>query len=143
MVIGERSAEGLKIEIGSVHPLGEDALAQVSGRDLSTGLPRSITVSAGEIREAIEGQVQEILDAVRSTLDACPPELAGDLIRTGIVLAGGGALLRGLDERLRDEVQMPVHQAEDPLSCVVRGAGICLQQFDALRRVLVGEGPRR
>jgi rod shape-determining protein MreB len=114
----------------------------VSGRDLTTGLPRRVEVSGKEIREAAEAQVAEIIDAVRKTLDACPPELAGDIMNTGIVLMGGGSLLKGLEERLRQEVQMPVEVAKDPLTCVVRGAGACLQEFDSMKAVLVGDTAR-
>ncbi len=142
IAIGERSAERIKIELGSAYPVADEATSEVSGRDLTTGLPRRVEVSGKEIREAAEAQVAEIIDAVRKTLDVCPPELAGDIMNTGIVLMGGGSLLKGLEERLRQEVQMPVEVAKDPLTCVVRGAGACLQEFDSMKSVLVGDTAR-
>jgi len=137
LAIGERSAERLKIEIGSAHPELDHATAEVSGRDLVSGLPKSIEISGAEVREAIAEPVAQIIDAIHATLDACPPELAGDIMKTGILLTGGGAMLKGLDERLRDQVLMPIHVAEEPLSCVVKGAGACLDQFGAFRKLLL------
>ncbi len=115
---------------------------RVGGDELVSGLPKTILVSAEEIRRAIEEPVNAIVDAVRTTLDQCPPELAGDIMDRGIVLTGGGALLRGLDERLRHETGMPVHVAEDPLDSVAMGSGRCVEEFEALQQVLVSE-PRR
>ena len=103
------------------------------------GGPKTITVGAEEIRKAIEEPVNAIVDAVKSTLDKCPPELSGDIMDRGIVLAGGGALLRGLDERLRHETGMPIHIAESPLDCVALGAGKCVEEFEALQQVLVSD----
>jgi rod shape-determining protein MreB len=136
MAIGERSAEEVKVAIGSAAPVVDEATVSISGRDLVTGLPKAIELSGREIREAIAEPVEQIVDTVRATLDACPPELAGDVINQGIVLAGGVALLKGLQERLREATSVPVHVPEDPLTCVVEGAGKCLQEFAALKRVL-------
>jgi rod shape-determining protein MreB and related proteins len=137
VAIGDRTAEALKVEVGSAFPLADEVKADVKGRDLVTGLPAAAEVTGKEIRLAIEDEVSSIVDAVRDTLDRCPPELAGDIMDRGIVLAGGGALLRGLDERLRHETQMPVLVADDPLSCVAVGAGKCLEQFEGLKEVLL------
>ena len=139
MLLGERSAEEIKITLGAARPQEGDVTADLRGRDLVSGLPRTLTLHSGEIRRAIEEPVNAILDAVKGTLDQCPPELAGDVMDRGIVLTGGGALLKGLDERLREETAMPVHVAEDPLMSVALGAGRCVEDFDALQRVLVPE----
>ncbi len=140
--LGERTAEEIKIAVGSAFPMPGEPHAEIRGRDLVSGLPKTILVSAEEIRRAIEEPVNAIVDAVRTTLDQCPPELAGDIMDRGIVLTGGGALLRGLDERLRHETGMPVHVAEDPLDSVAMGSGRCVEEFEALQQVLVSE-PRR
>ena len=116
--------------------------AEIRGRDMVSGLPRTVVVSSAEVRQALEEPLHAIVDAVRATLDQTPPELAGDIMDRGIVLTGGGALLRGLDERLRHETGMPVHVAEDPLTSVALGAGKCVEEFEALQQVLVSE-PRR
>jgi rod shape-determining protein MreB len=137
LLLGERTAEMLKIAIGSAFPQTEEADAEVRGRDLVTGLPKTIVVSSEEIRRALEEPLNAIVDAVKSTLDRTPPELAADVMLRGIVLAGGGALLPGMADRLRHETGMPIVVADDPLSCVARGSGRCLEEFDALRRVLV------
>jgi rod shape-determining protein MreB len=135
--LGERTAEEIKIALGSAFPLSESRTTEAKGRDLVSGLPRSVELDAELIRSAIEEPVNAIVDAVRETLDLCPPELAGDLMERGIVLAGGGALLGGLSERLRKEMGMAVHVADDPLSCVVKGAGTCLEHFQTLKPVLM------
>ena len=140
--LGEQTAEKIKMAVGSAFPRLDEPQAQITGRDLVGGLPRTIVVSAEDIRKAIEEPVAAIVDAVRSTLDRCPPELAGDIMQRGIVLAGGGALLQGLDERLRHETGLPVHVADDPLNAVVRGSGRCVDDFDRLQAVLSSE-PRR
>ena len=142
LMLGERTAEEVKITLGSAFPLAREPEAEVRGRDLVTGLPRSVPVSSAEVRQALEEPLHDIIDAVRTTLDRTPPELAGDIMDRGLVLTGGGALLRGLDERLRHETGMPVHLAEDPLHSVAIGAGRCVEEFDALNQVLVSE-PRR
>ena len=141
-MLGERTAEEVKMTLGSAFPLPDEPEAEVRGRDMVSGLPRTVTVSTSEVRHALEEQVGDIVDAVRMTLDQTPPELAGDIMDRGIVLTGGGALLRGLDERLRHETGMPVHLAEHPLESVVFGAGRCVEEFEALQQVLVSD-PRR
>lgn len=128
--------------LGSAYPLAEEPQAEIRGRDMVSGLPRTVTLSGAEIRHALEEPVSAIIDAVRATLDNTPPELAGDIMDRGIVLTGGGALLRGLDERMRHETGMPVHITHDPLSSVAMGAGKCVEEFEALQQVLVSE-PRR
>jgi rod shape-determining protein MreB len=135
LFLGERTAEDIKIAIGSAYP-GEWDAQRVSlrGRDLLTGLPRSVEVGADQIREAIEPSVQQIVDTVKDTIEETPPELVADIMDQGIVLAGGGALLNGLDERLRHETQMPVHLAESPLTCVAVGSGRSLEEFEAIHR---------
>ncbi|MDQ3592819.1 MAG: rod shape-determining protein, partial [Actinomycetota bacterium] len=118
LMLGEHTAEEVKIALGSAFPLANEPEADIRGRDLVSGLPRSVPVSTAEVRQALEEPLQDIVDAVRSTLDKTPPELAGDIMDRGLVLTGGGALLRGLDERLRHETGMPVHVADDPLHSV-------------------------
>lgn len=134
--IGERTAENIKIGVGSAFPQPEEIKAEIRGRDLVSGLPRTVLVDATEIRRAIEEPVERIVDTVKATLDQCPPELAGDLMDYGITLAGGGALLTGLDERLRHETGMPVAVCDQPLQVVAIGAGLCIEQFDDLHGVL-------
>jgi rod shape-determining protein MreB len=129
--------------IGSAFPMATELTAEIRGRDMVSGLPRTVPISSTEIRRAIEEQLHTIIDAVRATLDQTPPELAGDIMDRGIVLTGGGALLRGLDERLRHETGMPVHVAKDPLMSVVLGSGKCVEEFEALQQVLVAENVRR
>jgi rod shape-determining protein MreB len=139
LMLGERTAEEVKMTLGSAFPLPEEPEAEIRGRDMVSGLPRTVTVSTVEVRHALEEQIQDIVDAVRMTLDQTPPELAGDIMDRGIVLTGGGALLRGLDERLRHETGMPVHVAEHPLESVAFGAGRCVEEFEALQQVLISE----
>jgi rod shape-determining protein MreB len=142
LMLGERSAEDVKMTLGSAFPMTSEPDAEVRGRDLVSGLPRTVNVSSAEIRQALEEPLHGIVDAVRTTLDKTPPELAGDIMDRGLVLTGGGALLRGLDERLRHETGMPVHVAHEPLHSVAMGAGKCVEEFEALHQVLVQE-PRR
>jgi rod shape-determining protein MreB and related proteins len=142
LMVGERTAEDVKIELGSAFPSHGEPEGEVRGRDLVSGLPRTVTVSSADIRKALEEPLHAIVDAVRVTLDQTPPELAGDIMDRGIVLTGGGALLRGLDERIRHETGMPVHVADDPLVSVALGAGRCVEEFEALQQVLV-QNPRR
>src|SRR3989440_12691301 len=142
LMLGERTAEEVKMEIGTAFPIPDVPDAEIRGRDLVTGLPKTILVSAAEIRRAIEEPVNQIVDAVKNTLDSTPPELAADIMDRGIVLTGGGALLRGLDERLKHETGMPVHIAENPLSSVAIGSGKCLEEFEVLQRVLVSPSRR-
>ena len=141
LLIGERTAEEVKKEIGTVDPNPGDQEMEVRGRDLVTGLPKTVTVTAAEIREALREPIAAIIEAVKVTLERTPPELVVDIMDRGIVMAGGGSLLRGLDRVLSDETGMPVHLAEDPLTAVVQGAGIVLEHFDLLQRVLIH--PRR
>ena len=142
LMLGERTAEEIKVAIGSAFPMPDEPHAEIRGRDLITGLPRTIVVSAEEIRRAIDEPVHAIVDAVKATLDRTPPELSGDIMDRGIVLTGGGALLRGLDERLRHETGMPIIIADRPLDCVALGSGKCVEEFEALQQVLISE-PRR
>jgi rod shape-determining protein MreB len=137
LMLGERSAEEIKLAIGSAHPLDEPLEAEIRGRDLVSGLPKTVLVTDAEIREAISEPISSIVEAVRGTLDRTPPELAADIMERGIVLAGGGGLLRGLVDRLHDDTGMPVSLADGPLEAVARGSGRCLEQFEALERVLV------
>jgi rod shape-determining protein MreB and related proteins len=139
LLLGERTAEEVKVTLGNAFPMSTEPEAEIRGRDLVSGLPRTVTVSSAEIRKALEEPLHDIVDAVRSTLDQTPPELAGDIMDRGIVLTGGGALLRGLDERLRHETGMPVHVADSPLTSVAMGAGRCVEEFEALRQVLVAD----
>jgi len=142
LMLGERTAEEIKMAIGSAFPMPDEPHAEIRGRDLVTGLPRTVVVSAEEIRRAMDEPVNAIVDAVKATLDRTPPELSGDIMDRGIVLTGGGALLRGLDERLRHETGMPIIVAERPLECVAIGSGKCVEEFEALQQVLISE-PRR
>jgi rod shape-determining protein MreB and related proteins len=142
LMLGERTAEEVKMTLGSAFPTADEPEAEIRGRDMVSGLPRSVVVTSPDVRKALEEPVHAIIDAVRTTLDQTPPELAGDIMDRGIVLTGGGALLRGLDERLRHETGMPVHVAEDPLSSVAMGAGKCVEEFEGLRQVLVSERRR-
>jgi rod shape-determining protein MreB len=142
LLLGERTAEQIKITIGSAYDLDTDEHTEIRGRDLVSGLPKTVVISAAEVRKAIEEPVNAIVDAVKTTLDKCPPELSGDVMDRGIVLTGGGALLRGLDERLRRETGMPIHIAEDPLDSVALGSGKCVEEFEALQQVLDAQ-PRR
>jgi len=137
LLIGERMAEEVKIAVGSAYPLPEEKLVTLRGRDLVTGLPKSIEVSSVEIREAISGSVAQIVEAVRTTIEETPPELVSDLMAQGIALAGGGALLAGLEERLSHETKMRVYRADDPLTCVARGAGEALEEIEILQKVEV------
>lgn len=139
LLLGERTAEEVKVSLGSAFPRTDEPDAEIRGRDLVSGLPRTVTVRAAEVRQALEEPLHAIVDAVRSTLDQTPPELAGDIMDRGIVLTGGGALLRGLDERIRHETGMPVHVADQPLTSVAMGAGKCVEEFEALQQVLVSD----
>ncbi|WP_155347589.1 rod shape-determining protein [Acrocarpospora pleiomorpha] len=139
LMLGERTAEEVKIAIGAACVMPEQGQAEIRGRDLVSGLPKTIVVSADEIRAAIDEPLNAIVDAVKSTLDKCPPELSGDLMDRGIALTGGGSLLRGMEERLRDETGMPVHLVDNALDSVALGTGRCVEDFDALQQVLVPE----
>jgi rod shape-determining protein MreB len=136
LLIGERMAESIKMTIGSAYPLPEEKTMVLRGRNLITGLPEAIDVSSVEIREAIAGPLNTIIDGVQNTLDETPPELIADLMEQGIALAGGGALLLGLAERLSAETKMRVYVADDPMTCVVRGAGNALEELDVMHKML-------
>ena len=137
LMLGERTAEEIKLALGSAFPAKDEPHAEIRGRDLVSGLPKTVLISAAEIRGAIDEPINLIIDTVKSTLDKCPPELAGDVMDRGIALTGGGALLRGFDQRIREETGMPVHIADSPLDSVVLGTGKCVEDFDTLRQVLV------
>jgi len=141
LALGERTAEQIKIAMGSACPLTEEMVAEVRGRDLGSGLPRTITLTTEEVREAIDEPVSAIVDAVRATLERTPPELCADIVRHGIVMSGGGALLHGLDHRLAAETGIAVTVAANPLRSVALGSGRCLEQFEGLRQVLISSGP--
>jgi rod shape-determining protein MreB len=139
LLMGERTAEEIKIAIGSAYADLNPRTETFRGRDLLTGLPRSVEVSSDQVREALEPSVAAIIQAIRDTVEETPPELVADIMDQGIVLAGGGALLAGLDRRVAEVTQMPVHVADDPLTCVVRGTGRVLEELDTLERVLITE----
>jgi rod shape-determining protein MreB len=134
LLIGQQTAEELKLEIGSAFPMAEEVQAEIRGRDMVSGLPKTVVLTSEEIRGALEEPVSQIIDAVKETLDRTPPELASDIMDRGIMLAGGGSLLQGMDERLRHETQMPAHLAESPLTCVAVGSGRSLEEFEAIHR---------
>ncbi len=135
LMIGERTAEEIKITIGSAYQFGDESTMDVKGRDLIAGLPKTLTITSQEIREALQEPVNTIVEAVRMTLERCPPELAADLVDRGIVLAGGGSLLRGVDRLVAEQTGLPVHRADDPMSAVAEGTGVVLHELNFLRRV--------
>jgi rod shape-determining protein MreB len=137
LLIGERTAEQIKIEIGSAFPLETKQTIEVKGRDLVAGIPRTQVISDDEIREAMLEPVNAIVDTIKIALERTPPELAADIVDKGIVLAGGGALLRGLDALIREETGLPITIAEDPLTCVARGTGMVLDELDLLRQIQI------
>jgi rod shape-determining protein MreB len=134
LLIGNQTSEEIKLEVGSAFRMKDEVQAEVRGRDMLTGLPKTVIISSEEIRHALEEPVSQVVDAIKSTLDKTPPELAADIMDRGIVLAGGGALLNGLDERLRHETQMPVQLAESPLTCVAVGSGRSLELLEVMQR---------
>jgi len=138
LLIGERMAERIKLEIGSAYPLPKEQTMTVRGRNLVSGLPEAIEISSIEIREAISRSVKVIVDTVREAIDETPPEIVADLMETGVCLAGGGSQLQGLPERLMNELRMRVWVAEDPMTCVARGAGLILEDLDMNSKYLVG-----
>ncbi|MGH2924431.1 MAG: rod shape-determining protein [Solirubrobacterales bacterium] len=148
LLIGQQTAEEVKLEIGSASLLPEEVTTEIRGRDMVTGLPKTIMLTSGEVRTALEEPISQIVAAVKDTLDRTPPELAGDIMDRGITLAGGGALLQGMEERLREECQMPAQLTESPLTCVAVGSGRSLEEFEVIhrmsrnshRRGLVGTG---
>jgi rod shape-determining protein MreB len=143
LMIGSQTAEEVKLEIGSAYPLREEVQAEIRGRDMITGLPKTVVLSSEDVRDALEEPVQQIIDAVKSTLDKTPPELASDIMDRGIMMAGGGSLLQGLDERLRRETEMPIHVAESPLTCVAVGSGRSLEEFEVMQKASSKNGRHR
>lgn len=134
LMIGDRTAEEIKMRIGSAYPLEQELTMPVSGRDLVEGLPRTVEVSSEEVRQALSEPVTQIVEKVRSVLERTPPELSADIIERGIWLTGGGALLRGFDRLLSAATGIPVHVADDPLSCVALGTGRALEELPAIRK---------
>lgn len=138
LMIGERTAEEIKIQIGSAYPLNEEVSMEVKGRDLVAGLPKTLTITSEEIREALQEPVSAIIEAIRITLERCPPELSSDLVDRGLVLAGGTSQLRGMDKLIAEQTGLPVHVAEDPVSAVAEGTGVVLHELNFLRKVSSG-----
>ncbi len=143
LAIGDTTAEQIKMQLGCAMPLMTETTMEIRGRDLTTGLPKNVTISSTQIEEAMKESIAKIVDIVKQTLEKTPPELAADIMEKGIVLAGGGALIKNLDKLLSIETGMPVYIAEDPLDCVVRGAGKTLENIEKLGRVLVNARNRR
>jgi rod shape-determining protein MreB and related proteins len=143
LLIGHQTAEQVKEEAGSAAPLGHEVEVEIRGRDLGSGLPREVKLNSEEVRKALDEPIAQIIAAVRETLDRTPPELAGDVMERGITLAGGGALLQGMAERMSEECRMPARLAESPLSCVATGSGQALEEFEAIRRAHRNSRPRR
>ncbi len=135
LMIGERTAEEVKIAIGTAYPMGDETSMEVKGRDLVAGLPKTLTITTEEIREALQEPVNAIVEAVRITLERCPPELSADLVDRGLIIAGGGALLKGLDKLIAEQTGLPVHVADDPLSAVAEGTGVVLHELNFLRKM--------
>jgi rod shape-determining protein MreB len=135
LLIGQQTAEEVKLEIGSATDLPEEVTTEIRGRDMVTGLPKTILLSSAEVRGALEEPISQIVAAVKDTLDRTPPELAGDIMDRGIILAGGGSLLQGMDQRIRDECQMPAQVTESPLTCVAVGSGRSLEEFEVIHRM--------
>jgi rod shape-determining protein MreB len=143
LAIGQQTAEEVKMAVGSAIPVREERTTEIRGRDLVSGLPKTVTLSSTEVHEALEEPVSQIVAAVKDTLDRTPPELAGDIMDRGITLAGGGALLRGMDRRLRAECQMPCELTESPLTCVAVGSGRSLEEFEVIHRMSRNSNRRR
>jgi rod shape-determining protein MreB len=143
LLIGERTAEEIKIEAGSAYPLEEESVVDLRGRDLATGLPKHVELSTVELRDALSPVTNEVVRAVRATIERTPPELVADLMLHGIAMAGGGSLLRGLDRRVATETRFPVYVAEDPLRAVVRGCGEALEEAETLQKVQAAVASRR
>lgn len=137
MLIGETTSEDIKIKLASAYPLAEEETMEIKGRDLVTGIPKNIPITSEEIRKAISEQVDTIVQAVRIALEQTPPELAADIVDRGIVLTGGGALLKGLDQLLREETKLPITVVEDPLSTVVLGTGKAMDNISILKAVCI------
>ena len=143
LLIGQQTAEEVKLETGSAAILPEEVSTEIRGRDVIGGLPKTVTIGSEEVRAALEDPLSQIVGAIRDTLDRTPPELAGDIMDRGVTLAGGGALLQGMEQRVRDECQMPAQLAESPLTCVAVGSGRSLEEFDTLHRASRDSGRRR
>ncbi|MBI4897305.1 MAG: rod shape-determining protein [Actinobacteria bacterium] len=143
LMIGQQTAEEVKLEIGSAYPMPDEVQAEIRGRDLVSGLPKTIVLTSEEVQRALEEPVGQIIDSIRVTLDQTPPELASDIMDRGIMLAGGGSLLKGFPERLREETQIPTHLAESPLTCVAIGSGRSLEEFEAIHRTSKARRRRR
>ena len=141
LLIGERTAEQIKTQIGSAYPMDEKQSVEAKGRDLVAGIPKTLSISDEEVREAILEPVTTIVDSIKIALERTPPELAADIVDKGIVLAGGGSLLRGLEVLIREETELPIAIAEDPLSCVVRGTGKVLDELDLLKQIQIPRSP--
>jgi len=137
LLLGEKTAEDIKLAIGSAHPLEEKIETTMRGRDIVTGLPKEIIVDDSQIRKALSRSIKTLVNAVKGTIEETPPELVADIMQRGIYLVGGGSLLRGLDKLIAEQTEMPVKLAEDPLTAVVRGAGVVLEDIDSLKDVLV------
>lgn len=143
LAIGETTAEQIKMEIGCAAPLMTEETMEIRGRDLATGLPKNVTITSTQMEEAMRDSIGEIIDVVKSTLEKTPPELASDIVEKGIVLAGGGALIKNLDKLLSQKTSMPVYIAENPLDCVVKGTGKTLEDLERLKNVLINARKRR
>jgi len=143
LLIGQQTAEEVKLEIGTAADMPDELTTEIRGRDMVTGLPKTIMLSSAAVRTALEEPVSQIVSAVKDTLDRTPPELAGDIMDRGITLAGGGALLRGMDERMRRECQMPAQLTESPLTCVAVGSGRSLEEFEVIHRMNRNSNRRR
>jgi rod shape-determining protein MreB and related proteins len=143
LAIGHQTAEDVKQEAGSAAPLSQEIDIEIRGRDLGSGLPRAVKLNSADVRAALDEPIAQIIAAVRDTLDRTPPELAGDLMERGMTLAGGGALLHGMAERMNEECQMPARLADEPLSCVATGSGQALEEFEAIKRALKNSRVRR
>ena len=137
LAIGDTTAEQIKIELGCAMPLMTESSMEIRGRDLTTGLPRNVIITSTQVEEAMKESISKIVEVIKMTLEKTPPELAADIMEKGIVLAGGGALIKNLDKLVSKETGMPVYIAEEPLDCVVRGAGKTLEDIETLGRVLV------
>jgi len=137
LMIGERTAEEIKVNIGAAYKKVREDSMEIRGRDLITGLPKNVTITSSEVMEALKDPIYTIVDSIKITLEKTPPELAADIMDRGIMLTGGGALLKGLDRLIRDETGMPVNIAENPLDCVVMGSGKVLEEIETLKKVLI------
>jgi rod shape-determining protein MreB len=137
LLLGERTAEEVKIAIGSAHPEEEELAMMIRGRDLISGLPKEVEITSSQVREALSRSIKTIVNGVKSTVEETPPELLGDVMTKGIILAGGGTMIRGLDKLIAEHTEMPVKRMEDPLTAVVRGTGIVLEDVESLRDILI------